>query len=172
MSSEQPKRRKKKAGNRSLITPNLLKLTKELAAQGLTQRQIADVIGIDACTISIWKSKDGKLEEKFQKALKQGQAMGVLRRLKRIEAAGKAGSWQADAWKLERLNPDQFARRDNVRLADADGNKIESAPTVIAPTVVFVQPEKQPIPAAIDVPATNGNGHQLPNGLPNGNGKH
>jgi hypothetical protein len=81
--------------------------------------------------------------------------------MKRIEKAGMKGSWQADAWLLERRNPEQFARRDMVRVSDADGNALPAATTtVIAPTVVFVQPGKEEMTNITDVQQiTNGNGN-------------
>lgn len=152
-------KRKSKAGNKSLLTPKFIRQTERLAALGMTQRQIATILGVNACTISIWKAKDGKLEEKFQKALERGEARGVERRLRRIERAGNNGSWQADAWTLERRQPEQFGRRDSVRVSDPDGKPM-SGTTVIAPTVVFIQPKKEELmDAAIDIPKlANGNG--------------
>jgi IS30 family transposase len=157
-----PKGRKNpRAGNRSLLTPTFLKRVEDLAAQGMTQVQIATILNVNACTVSSWKSRDGKLEDKFRKALEKGQARGIQRRMKRIEKAGMKGSWQADAWLLERRNPEQFARRDMVRVSDADGNALPAATTtVIAPTVVFVQPGKEEMTNITDVQQiTNGNGN-------------
>jgi len=157
-----PKRRKgrKRGGNKSKITGVFLRRVEKLAALGLNQRQIASILNVGACTISIWKSSDGELETKFQKALEKGNSRGIERRLARIESAGKAGSWQADAWTLERRNPEQFGRRDAVRLSDADGKPLPGT-TVIAPTVVFVQPEKRALDDVFDLPpklVTNGEG--------------
>jgi hypothetical protein len=136
----------------------------------MTQRQIATILNVNATTISIWKSRDGKLEEKFRKAIEKGEALGIARRMARIEKAGVKGSWQADAWALERRNPEQFARRDSVRVSDADGNPVAGT-TVIAPTVVFIQPRKEELTDTIIDVTSNGHAKHLSNGLPNGNGK-
>jgi len=165
-----PKKRKGKGGNKSLLTPTFIKRVEQLAAQGMTQRQIATILNVNACTISSWKSREGKLEDKFRKAIEKGEALGIARRMARIEKAGKKGSWQADAWALERRNPEQFARRDSVRVSDADGNPVAGT-TVIAPTVVFIQPRKEELTEAIIDVTSNGVQKHLPNGLPNGNGK-
>jgi|GEM_PF-1502483 len=123
------------------LTPSFLKQVEELAALGMNQRQIADVLSVGEMTMSMWKRERNDLEVKFVKALKKGEAAGIRRRLRRIELAGEKGSWQADAWTLERRHPDQFAKRDNVRVGDPDGKPL--APVVVAPTVTFVQPSKE-----------------------------
>lgn len=151
-------RKLKHGGSNYKLKPPFLRNVEKLAAQGLTQRQIAHILNVGESTLSIWKSSDGKLEEKFQRALSRGEAEGVRRRLARIEKAGKKGSWQADAWILERRQPEQFGRNDRMRLSDADGKPIGGT-TVIAPTVVFVQPQKEELSETIEVKEIeNGNG--------------
>lgn len=153
-----PRGRNNRAGNRSKLTTQFIHNVEKLAAQGLNQRQIATILNVGACTISIWKAGKGRLEEKFQKALAKGEAEGVRRRLARIEKAGIKGSWQADAWMLERRQPEQFGRNDRMKLSNPDGTPISNT-TVIAPTVVFVQPQKEELPEVIELPAVeNGNG--------------
>lgn len=162
-----PKRRKRrKGGTKTLLTREFIAKVEKLAAKGLTQRQIAHIMNVGACTLSIWKSKAGEATEKFAKAIARGEAKGVEMRLKRIEKAAIKGSWQADAWVLERRNPEQFGRRDAVSLSNPDGSAVQASTTVIAPTVVFVQPRKDDLADVIEVKPTNGtNGHgQL--GLP------
>lgn len=153
--------RNPKAGRGSKLTTEFIHKVEQLAAKGLNQRQIAHILNVGPCTLSIWKASSGKLEEKFQKALSVGEAIGVKRRLERIEKAGKKGSWQADAWLLERRQPEQFGRRDSVRVSDPNGNALPAATTtVIAPTVVFVQPGKEELTNITDVQQiTNGNGN-------------
>lgn len=154
-----PKRkvRKSRAGNKSKLTAAFIGSVQKLAAQGLNQRQIATILNVGVSTISIWKSKKGGLEAKFQNALQKGEAEGIRRRLARIEKAGIKGSWQADAWLLERRNPDQFGRNDRMRVSDVDGNPIAGT-TVIAPTVVFIQPKKDELSEPIEVGQIE-NGH-------------
>lgn len=152
--------RKKKRGGWKLTTEFIHKVEK-LAAHGMTQRQIATIMGVGECTISSWKSKKGFLEEKFAKAIARGEATGIQRRLERIEKAGKKGSWQADAWLLERRVPEQFGRNDRMKVTDGEGRPIAGT-TVIAPSVVFIQPKEDAIDNVIDLKqvgnGTNGNG--------------
>jgi transcriptional regulator with XRE-family HTH domain len=165
------RKRKGRGGRDSKITSDLLKRVREMASNNMNQRQIASILGVSACTLSIWKSREGKLEEKFRKAIEQGYADGLNRRLKRIEKAGKKGNVSADQWMVERMAPEQFGRTQQIRIGNPDGSAMESAPTVIAPTVVFVQPAKQQLGPVIEVETNQlngGNGH----GLPEGNGKH
>lgn len=158
----------KKTGPKNAITPKFLKMVERLAAKGLLQKQIATILNINACTISSWKHGEGELEKLFREALERGRAKSIERRMGKIDKAGEK-SWQAHAWALERMFPDQFGRTQNLRHSDPNGNPLEPS-TVIAPTVVFVQPEKKPIEPVIDITPKPqlGNGH----GLPNGNGKH
>lgn len=160
-----------KPGNKSLLTPKFIKQVEQLAAQGLTQRQIATILNINSCTISGWKSKGTALSDKFVKALERGEARGVQRRLKVIDKAMNK-SWQAAAWMLERRNPNEFARKDNLAVSDPDGKPLAGGTTVIAPTVVFIQPKKEDLTEQVIELTGNQSAKQLPNGLPSGNGKH
>lgn len=156
----EPRNKEGKGGKPSKLTPKFIARVKALAARGLNQHQIAIALGVGESTMSIWKRGRNDAEVKFSKAIKAGEVAGIERRLKRLEEAGKRGSWQADAWTLERRYPDQFARRDNVRLGDPDGAALKPATTVVAPQVVFVLPKKDELREAQDAGAVvEANGH-------------
>jgi hypothetical protein len=81
---------------------------------GLTDEEVAALVGIDDSTLTRWKK-----EPEFCGAIKKAQAMRLLIRLKRIEK-GETG-WQGTAWAMERQNPERFGspearlrRRDEV----------------------------------------------------------
>jgi hypothetical protein len=38
----------------------------------------------------------------------------VARRIRRIEQAAEGGTWTADAWAVERIDPDTWGRRDRL----------------------------------------------------------
>jgi hypothetical protein len=81
-------------------------------AAGSTFEQAAAAAGIHRDTLTEWR----KGKPAFSDALEKAEAMGVVSRLERIQAAGRDGVWQADAWWLERRHPEQWGRRDRVRL--------------------------------------------------------
>lgn len=136
----------KRAGKKSRLTDNFVSRVRELASRGLNQLEIATILGCDPSSMSTWKHKS----EKFRKAIEEGLALGIERRLVRIERAAEKGSWGADAWWLERRYPEQWARKDNLRIGDPEGKPL--APAIIAPTIVVVRPEKKAVPEL-------GNGH-------------
>ena len=81
---------------------------------GLTDEEVAALVGIDDSTLTRWKK-----EPEFCGAIKKAQAARLLIRLKRIEK-GETG-WQGTAWAMERQNPERFGspearlrRRDEV----------------------------------------------------------
>jgi hypothetical protein len=51
------------------------------------------------------------LAVEFRDAVKRAEAEAKLAALERIQLAGRGGTWQADAWYLERKCPREFGRR-------------------------------------------------------------
>lgn len=155
-----PKGNPNRGGSPRKLTPHFIARVKSLSAKGLNQHQIATALNVGDSTFSIWKRGRNTNEQKFLKALKAGEVQGLERRLTRIEKHA-AKSPQPDMWWIERKFPDQWGRRDQVRLGDPDGNPLKSSMTVIAPQVVFVLPGKDARPEleVTDVKeVTNGNG--------------
>jgi len=73
---------------------------------------------------------------------------------------------------LKNRNPQQWRDKAEHSLSNPDGSAISGGTTVIAPTVVFIQPKKEELTdTAIDITGNN-TIKQLPNGLPSGKGKH
>ena len=65
---------KKKVGRRPFNIDNeMLEKVKNLAARGLTQKQIGDAIGISHQTMAKYKNKNAE----FVEAIKEGQALGI-----------------------------------------------------------------------------------------------
>lgn len=113
---------KNKGGRPSGLTPAVLLRVMALAARGLNQTQICKIVKVRPGTMIDWKRTNPKLTE----AIEKGQAIGIARRLARIEKAAKAGSWQADAWYLERVHWQQFGRRDRAEISGPGGGPVES----------------------------------------------
>src|ERR1700747_1671700 len=84
-------------------TPEITKQMCEGISYGLTDEEVAAMVGIDDSTLTCWK----KIPE-FSGAIKKAVATRKLARLKRIES-GEPG-WQGTAWAMERQYPKEFSR--------------------------------------------------------------
>lgn len=84
--------------------------------------------GINSSTFRQWRQKASENIEpyaSFWLRVNEAESEAIMRRLARIENAGKDGSWQADAWYLERKYPDKFGRRDRVELSGDPNAPVE-----------------------------------------------
>jgi hypothetical protein len=80
----------------------------------------ADAGGVGRSTLRQWKQKGATGEEpyaSFLARLKSAEGAGAVKSLERIQRAADNGTWQADAWLLERRYPKAFGRRDRERTA-------------------------------------------------------
>ena len=96
-------------------------------ATGMYVNLACQSVGISTSALSEWKKKDNKaytLTIKFGKRIQIAEAKAIERRIKRIEEAGENGSWQADAWYLERRYPHLFGKRDTVAIENQDNPKV------------------------------------------------
>ena len=118
----------------------------QLAAVGVRRDVAARVSGVDALTIRNWvvagktaRTKRARGEPLTQadrdaidvcanlaKARAQFEAGAVAR----ISSAGGSGDWKADAWLLERLNPEVYATRSRVEMTGKRGGPIQTNTTV------------------------------------------
>jgi hypothetical protein len=69
--------------------------------------------GIHKDTFYEWK----KVQPGFSDAVRRAEIDGKIRRLARIDKAGRAGHWQADAWYLERKFPDEYGRKLTLQIS-------------------------------------------------------
>jgi len=84
--------------------------------------------GINSSTFRQWRQKATEGIEPYKSfwiRINEAESEAIMRRLARIENAGKEGSWQADAWYLERKYPDKFGRRDRLELAGDPNAPVE-----------------------------------------------
>ena len=90
----------------SKISPQRIKDAEEAMRLGLTLELAASYIGITKPTWYAWmakgKSDPDSIFGQFFAAVKRGEAKGAALSLARIHRAAQAGTWQADAWLLER----------------------------------------------------------------------
>lgn len=112
-----------------------MKLTKELIQEistvindGGSNEDAAIIAGINRTTFYEWLAiaddKPNSIYADFSDAVKTAKVKRKLRRTARIEAAAKEGNWQADAWYLERVYPEEFAKRDRTEHTGANGGPI------------------------------------------------
>jgi Bacteriophage CII protein len=83
-------------------TPEITDQICEAISYGLTDEEVAAMVGIDDSTLTRWKK-----DREFCGAIKKALATRKLGRLKRIEA-GERG-WQGTAWAMERQYPEHFS---------------------------------------------------------------
>jgi len=99
-----------------------LKLTDQLCDDicndikaGVPIKHAAIAHGITRTTFYDWynkgeQAKSGKFK-KFYDKVEEAKSVAVTLRARRIYKAGET-SWQADAWWLERVDPDNFGKKD------------------------------------------------------------
>jgi len=96
-------------------------------ATGMYVNLACQSVGISTSALSEWKIKGQKGIHPYDKVWKRiqvAEAKAIERRIKRIEQAGESGSWQADAWYLERRYPHLFGKRDTVAIENQDNSKV------------------------------------------------
>ena len=75
--------------------------------------------GISESTFYNWfdKGRDAKSGKfrKFYDKIQEAKSVAITLRARRIYKAGE-DNWQADAWWLERVDPDNFGRKDNLNI--------------------------------------------------------
>jgi hypothetical protein len=86
----------------------------EAIRMGATRELAAKYAGITRSCLQKWL-RDGKLgkhplKEDLVKRIRRAEGYAAMQWLKRIEQAAEEGTWQAAAWKLERLYPESYGR--------------------------------------------------------------
>ena len=76
--------------------------------------------GISQTTFYDWynKGKTATRKSKFKtfyERVEEAKSVAITLRARRIYKAGET-NWQADAWWLERVDPDNFGRKDNLNI--------------------------------------------------------
>ena len=97
-------------------------------ATGMYVNLACQSVGISTSALSEWKIKGKKGIHPYDKVwqkIQVAEAKAIERRIKRIEEAGENGSWQADAWYLERRYPHLFGKRDTVAIKTKTIQKLD-----------------------------------------------
>lgn len=84
--------------------------------------------GISESTFYNWfdkgkEAKSGKFR-KFYDKIQEAKSVAITLRARRIYKAGET-SWQADAWWLERVDPDNFGRKDTHKVDMKTEQKVQ-----------------------------------------------
>lgn len=109
-----------------------LKLTDQLCddicndiKEGVPIAHAAIAHGITRFTFYNWynKGKDAKSGKfkKFYDKVEEAKSVAITLRARRIYKAGQA-NWQADAWWLERVDPENFGRKDHHKIESENTN--------------------------------------------------
>lgn len=133
-------------GQRSPLDQALIDRFVTALASGVFLKDAAAHVGVSSTTAHRWRQhaddpepqrehflREGDfiqshahwlLCRQFRDAVEKAEADTKLASLGRIRAAGQSGTWQADAWYLERKYPHEFGRRV-AELSGPDGGPIE-----------------------------------------------
>lgn len=133
------------------------RFTPETAAQivaslslGLSRKQACHVAGIDRKLFSAWRKQGlaapGGSMGKFAKDVREAESRGIAQRLARLTQAA-AADWRADAWWLEHVRPEQFARNrvqvvGKFEHTGAGGHPLGHPPTPAPPLAALTQEER------------------------------
>lgn len=93
-------------------------------SEGMSEKSSCELVGISEEAINSWKRKGAKGQQpyaEFVQDLKKARQAAVLVRVRNLRKAASNGAWQADAWWLERMYPEEFGRRDNAPPKDDGG---------------------------------------------------
>lgn len=119
----------RKIGRPTLFTPDRLAKILESVNLGAADLLCGMAAGVEYGTIRQWVIRGEEEGEgpfyDFAKALEKAKGDRTNRLLGYIETAAKDGTWQAAAWKLERLHSEQYGRTiQRVEHIDAHGNVV------------------------------------------------
>jgi hypothetical protein len=112
----------------SKLTPETQKKIVDAIAEGNYLETAAAIGGVTYTTLNNWMKKGEQASSgayvEFLEAVKKAEAEAEALRVSRINRAGRAGNWQADAWYLERRYPDRWGKRVQ-EVTGKDGGPLE-----------------------------------------------
>jgi len=110
------------------LTPDTQKTIVAALQLGSTYVLAAQAAGVAYNTFNEWM-KEGEASSRgakreFYEAVKKAEGERAARWLQSIEQAAKDGQWQAAAWKLERIYPDDYGR-NRIEITGKNGGPID-----------------------------------------------
>lgn len=108
-------------GRPSKLTDELVATLEGVFSRGQTSIETAcDYVGISRSTYFRWMSETDAKYLDFQDTMKRARATAVQGYLDVIHNAAQNGTWQAAAWWLERVLPDEYGRKTTVETISTD----------------------------------------------------
>lgn len=95
------------------LSEQLIRDAEKYVSAGLTNADACRVLGISESTLYKWLQEPRRgLEVKLFDALEKARTLRKAAMLQTITKAAREGTWQAAAWYLERVYPEEYARPD------------------------------------------------------------
>lgn len=120
---------KEDMGRRSKCTLELTERICQYLRQGVWIEDACALVGIADRSFYNWMARgerawkiDGRFVQ-FSQAVKRARAEAAKVSIGRIRQAGQGGTWQADAWFLERSYPQRWGRRYQQHEVSGPGGK-------------------------------------------------
>ncbi len=119
-------------GAATKLTAKTVQAITKALGKGASYKVAAAYGDISEGTMHQWR----KDHPEFSEQVKRARAEAVMARVERIETAAKSGSWQADAWWLERAEREDWGRHEKVEHTGDGGGP-----------VVIIRPEYKEAPS-------------------------
>lgn len=101
------------AGATGKYSEEIVQKLEELISSGVGQMEAARAVGIHPATLFQWKYDHApEFPERIKKAQQLANETGREAALKAIFRAMDGNQWQAGAWFLERVFPEEYGKRD------------------------------------------------------------
>lgn len=108
-------------GRPSKLTEELTMTLVDVFERGQTSIASAcALVGIGERTYHTWMRRDEPEYVQFQQRIEKARAQAVQTYLEVIHSAAQNGTWQAAAWWLERVLPEQYGRKTTVETITRD----------------------------------------------------
>lgn len=125
------------AGRKTKLTDEVCEAICKNIIEGNTVKYSVQKEGLDESTYYKWikkgeEAKSGKFFQ-FVQSIKKAKEEAKSELVKDIKAHGKK-NWQSLAWLLERMYPNEFGRRENVKMEHKGELKTQNTTTVLLET--------------------------------------
>ena len=98
---------------------------------GLTQKECAEIAGINEATLYKWLNKGKKARSgKYKKFYNDFNLAKIRNKLFHLKKIHEEEAWTASAWYLERVYPEEFGRKDRVDLNHDGKVEVEAKKTL------------------------------------------